>query len=456
MIQEKPYYRFYHGCKKIVGYCLQLFYRRWQIEGYENLMIGEPMLMGSNHQNAFIDPLNIVCSTEKRLQPSFLTRSDVFNKNTQWLFERFKMLPIYRQRDGVDTLAKNKEIFDICVHRLSMDESVIIFVEGNHGMDYRIRPLQKGFARIGFQAAESLQFDKEIYIQPVGLNYTEHTAFRGDMLLIYGPPISLGAFYDLYQQDERKALVEVRNALSQALKKIVIHIPRTHYEIVNPIRLWGSDEALKRRKGKPNRLIDRFEAEKELIDQLETYLAQHPDEVAPIQEIVHTYQSQLEVLRVEDRVVARHPHRLGQLLIEALAVGAGFPVFVYGALNHLLVYAFAGRTANRLFKDKAFHSSIKFLVGLLGIPITYLVQTLLVLMFAGWEFALGYLVSLPFLGNAAFVYGRGVKHWWQRVRFWGTAQKKGSMAQAALNTRAMIREVISRVSTEVALVNPKG
>lgn len=58
------------------------------------------------------------------------------------------MIPVYRIRDGVNTIQKNHEIFEQCYEYLKKEKAIEIFAEGEHHLERRIIPLKKGFARI--------------------------------------------------------------------------------------------------------------------------------------------------------------------------------------------------------------------------------------------------------------------------------------------------------------------
>ena len=73
------------------------------------------------------------------------------------------MLPIYRQRDGVDTIKMNEKTFDKCFDILANKGNLIIFPEGNHNYQKTLRPFKKGIARIALGAAEKYDF-KNLYI----------------------------------------------------------------------------------------------------------------------------------------------------------------------------------------------------------------------------------------------------------------------------------------------------
>jgi 1-acyl-sn-glycerol-3-phosphate acyltransferase len=63
----------------------------------------------SNHPGSFMDPL--IIAALRRPIVFFMTRSDVFNRFTKPIFWLSHMLPIYRQRDNVNTKEKNAVIF---------------------------------------------------------------------------------------------------------------------------------------------------------------------------------------------------------------------------------------------------------------------------------------------------------------------------------------------------------
>ncbi len=95
----------------------RLFYKKIYVYGKKNIPSGHPVIFAPNHQNAVMDPLAILFTQKNYIV--FLARSDVFNgKFLIRLLTFLKILPIYRQRDGIENLAKNEEIFDITVRIL--------------------------------------------------------------------------------------------------------------------------------------------------------------------------------------------------------------------------------------------------------------------------------------------------------------------------------------------------
>jgi 1-acyl-sn-glycerol-3-phosphate acyltransferase len=180
----------------------------------------KPVMFLANHQNALLDPLVIAAFTPFR--SFFLTRSDVFtNRLFNQIFGFLRMLPIYRLRDGRDTLAKNEEIFKQCTRLLQKGEAILLFPEANHNIMRRVRPLSKGFTRILFAAFDE---DPGIDIQliPVGINYAKADAFPDRVSFYFGDPISSRSLYN--KDDLMESVAAIKNAVFEALKVQTTHI----------------------------------------------------------------------------------------------------------------------------------------------------------------------------------------------------------------------------------------
>ena len=158
------------------------YYQKIDVHYIEKIPKNKAVLFLSNHQNALLDPLIItVNSTRKNY---FLTRADVFsNKFISSILNSLQMLPVYRVRDGIRTITKNKKIFSTCSEILHQNKSIILFPEGNHSLKRSVRDLSKGFTRIVEDFLNTNQ-NHELVIVPVGLNYQSPRAY-GDRVSIY-------------------------------------------------------------------------------------------------------------------------------------------------------------------------------------------------------------------------------------------------------------------------------
>lgn len=443
---------YYETLKKLITFSIRRFYGKVSIDGYrENVPVGEPVIFVGNHQNALIDALNIVCSTGSNHQPSFLTRSDVFTSATGKILYSFKMLPIYRQRDGVDTLKLNEQIFQECVNRLSKKDSLIIFAEGNHNRQLRIRPLKKGAARIAFMAEEANDMNLGIKFVPVGLNYKDHIKFRSDFYIRFGKPIAISDFYESYQKNPQRTLITITQQLRERMKEEVIHIPnRDHYEAIEGMQRLFAPEMAKKMGLNPAKAKDEFVAAKKIVDILEEKFTEPGEKELAISEKVIFYLDGLKKLRMRDHVFARAPYSPFGLILTALGLLALLPVHLYGVINNYIPYKIPEVLALRLFRDDHFHSSIKAAVATFIFPIFYLLQTAIVWGFTDWKTALIYLISISLAGRFAIWYSNSVKKWHSRWRFMNLNRKGDQLLSSVRQAReefiGYLREVTDKAA----------
>ncbi|MGI9532387.1 lysophospholipid acyltransferase family protein [Lutimonas sp.] len=192
------------------------YFKKVQVSGTENVPKNTSILFVANHQNALIDPLLIGAYTPREL--NFLTRSDVFSTPLiRALLYSVNMLPIYRIKDGIDSLSKNEEVFQKCYSILNKQGTLLIFPEGNHNIKRRLRILSKGFTRIVSGALEKKP-DEDVYVLPIGINYTNARKYGSSVHIIYGKPIK--ATKDNLTNQNNGIKTEVSNALKKIITQI--------------------------------------------------------------------------------------------------------------------------------------------------------------------------------------------------------------------------------------------
>ena len=211
----------YNGIKILVKSGLHCYYRKIEIVGLENVPRNKPVLFLPNHQNALIDVLLLV--TDCNRKPYFLTRSDVFGKPfLNAIFDFFRMIPIYRIRDGREALSKNDAIFEKCSDILGRGEALSIFPEANHNLKRTVRPLSKGFTRILDRTMKKYP-GLDIQLVPVGLNYKDAKRFPDEVSLHYGKPISYKSIYE--ENDSSTRTPNILKLVTESLQKLTTHIP---------------------------------------------------------------------------------------------------------------------------------------------------------------------------------------------------------------------------------------
>ncbi len=201
---------------------LFFYYTKMRVVGKENIPIGKPTIILANHQNALMDPLMIVMNSS--VKPYFLARSDLFkNPLVRRFLQYLQMIPIYRFRDGRDTLKNNPAIFKKCGDLLAKGETVMLFPEGNHGIQRRVRwPMRKGFVRMIFCALEE-EPNLDLRILPVGLNYLKAENFPDSVSMYIGKDFPAQEYYD--PMDLIESETKLKEEVYKRLKVLTTHIP---------------------------------------------------------------------------------------------------------------------------------------------------------------------------------------------------------------------------------------
>lgn len=199
---------------------LHLYFGKIKMHGLSNVPKDESVLFLPNHQSALLDVLLIAVDCNRK--PWFLTRSDVFkSKFLKTIFNYFQMIPIYRIRDGRESLKNNQAVFDRCTELLLQKEALLMFPEANHNLKRRVRPLSKGFTRILFN---TLNYSDAINIKivPVGINYKNAIQFPDQVAIYFDTPISVRELYD--PADVKNSIDRIKKVVSNQLKTVTTHI----------------------------------------------------------------------------------------------------------------------------------------------------------------------------------------------------------------------------------------
>jgi len=199
---------------------LFFYFKKIIIVGKENIPKKEALIFVGNHENALLDSINLAVSNKRKSY--FLTRASVFkNPLVKRFLNAIRMTPVYRVRDGWQTITKNHEVFENCYDLLNTKKSIAIFPEGNHHLNRRVRNLSKGFTRIIFGSLNKYK-NLNIYIVPVGINYDQHTNYPHSISLYYGEAFLANPFYD--EKDIHSSTKKLVKKTREALKKLTTHI----------------------------------------------------------------------------------------------------------------------------------------------------------------------------------------------------------------------------------------
>ena len=201
---------------------LHLNFKRIEIHGLENIPRGRVIFVG-NHQNGLIDPL-LIAAFNKR-STTFYTRASVFkNPIVSKILHYLGLLPIFRFRDGGRNLRNNIELFEKGADALiGRGEAIVLFPEGNHGAERRVRPLKKGVIRL-LETIYQKDSSEEVFLVPIGFNYERLEQFKDKVSVRFGSPISSLNLLN----NEGHIDLRLLDSIHQSLQTLTTHIEDTY------------------------------------------------------------------------------------------------------------------------------------------------------------------------------------------------------------------------------------
>ncbi len=356
-----------------VRFIFNNFFDKVIVKGQENIPWDKPIVLTPNHQNALMDPLLFVCW--KNFQPVWLARGDIFNKFTSPILRFFKIMPIYRSRDGMKALSKNNDIFEDTSRILQRGKCLAVFPEAGHSPRRRHKSIKKGVPRIIFKTLEDTNFDLDIYIQPVGVYYEHYWNYKHNVIINFGKPIPAKKYIETYKASLYQANKDMQEDIEKALKSLSMHIPsEENYDFYEHIRflgrkIIGKDTNLKYQEPYTALFLD-----KETIHRLHKFedsdKGYRQKEFEELKQLNEDYISDLKKynLRNENIILEKRPH----LILPIISLILTFPIFLIGTIFHYIPFQLPDNIIRKKVKDTQFWSSFNILISMLFVPLYYI------------------------------------------------------------------------------------
>jgi 1-acyl-sn-glycerol-3-phosphate acyltransferase len=423
-----------------------IFYRRIEVKFRERIPQNRPVLLAPNHQNALMDAMAPLLTT--RHDSVFLARADIFKKKfVAGILRLFKILPVYRIRDGASELGKNEEVFQEAMDVLLRKKCpVAIMPEGNHGNKRRLRPLVKGIFRVAFQAQEKYGEQPGVVIVPVGIDYSNYTNFRGKLFLQFGEPIEVYEYYPAYLENQAKTINMIRTRLAEEMRKYIIDIQSgDFYEMYMLLRDVYNDEMRKQTGQMKSSLYNRLVADQQMILKLHEIEQSEGEKINALDKLCNTYKEGVEDLGMRDWLFKHSRYSWMGLILADLGMLALFPVFMYGMIVNYFPYWLTAKISKKL-KDPQFHSTFKFVIGLILFPLYYLILFIpLWIVTDPWWIKWAFLASFPLIGLFAHTYFI----WFKKLRSLWKYQLRTSRKDEQLESLKNLRKNIITIVDEL-------
>lgn len=370
----------------------KIFYRKVIVLGLENINPDDHLIFAPNHQNALMDALAVLFTMKG--QPVFLARADIFRKKfIASLLYFFKILPVYRIRDGYGSLKENDEIFLKTMDVIKNKNGLVILPEGDHAGFRRLRQLKKGICRVAFQTDAASGFNLKIKIIPVGIEYLNYTRYRQVLTVVYGKPIEVSEYHDMYRESPEKALNELRNRLSNELKQVMVHIESIEdYESIDELR------SIINEKYSDDIKYPKLFRDRKLIENLNKLSKKDQGTYDKICKLSLRVKEETKKLNLSYRLLGKKKHPTFWLITGLIALLITFPIWMFGNI-FTLTFVTLPELQIRKTRDPQFHSSFRYVISLalafIFMPV-YLIACLLI--FSPWWLALIIFISIPMSG----------------------------------------------------------
>jgi 1-acyl-sn-glycerol-3-phosphate acyltransferase len=413
-------FNFWHNVlQKYTQLYIYTFYDRVTVVGRDKIPTDKPVILAINHQNALMDALTVICSLKG---PSvFMARADIFQSKTiAKILRFFKILPIFRIRDGIKNLQNNDVVFEEAVELLVDKGRLGILPEGNHFGERHLRVLKKGIARIAFQAEERKNFSLDIQVVPVGLDYTHYINFGADVLINFGDPISIADFKDQYQENAQKGMNAFMQELRERMIPQMLNIEDSeHYNEIETLKDIYIHHLLANRKLRDDH-EHIVEKSQQIINQLIELKSREPETFNNLGKTALHIKDNIKELGLRYWVAAKKRHWFFEIIVNFFVLVVLFPVFIFGFVTNIIPF-FIPVLASRKIKDPQFVSSIRFGAALVTFLLFYLIYLVLLLVFVKpWLLALGLMASIFICGIVSFRYYVGFRKTFAKLKviFW--------------------------------------
>ncbi|MAJ05974.1 MAG: hypothetical protein CL827_03820 [Crocinitomicaceae bacterium] len=395
------------------------YYRNFMYLGKEKIPKNAGIIYAINHQNAFLDPIAVAGQTNNPIH--FLARSDIFkNKFAEKILRQLYMLPIYRKRDGVDTISKNQKTFEECHDILKNKGHLVIFPEGNHNFKKHLRSLKKGISRIALGTLSRHGENTPLYIVPLGIDYENHFSMNADILLNVGEPIVVKKYYHEFINYNAETINKLTNKVSELLKDLLLDInDQENYEEIYYL--------LHRVPLKSKNIIEKFKERKNKLSNLKSLKNTDLKNYKKIISDAKLLKSFVENHKIRAYLFSKPPMSLFKFYLTSFLMCLFLPFHLILLTTNYFPYKIPVWFVEKNIKDKHFHGSLKQALGVILFIGYWSMILLLTLVFYGWKFFILSAILLPIFAKI------NLKYWIQFIKLKGTWRFRKSLKHKNFN-----------------------
>lgn len=377
----------YNFLKNICKLALKIYFRKIHIEGKSKVPKEGPFLIVANHPSSFLDPINIAINVKPKI--SFLAKGVMFkNKIVASVLRGLNMIPIYRAQDDPKMVNKNVEVFKGCYKKLNNNGVIMIFPEGTSEMERRLRKIKTGAARIALGAEKENDYNLNLKIVPVGLNYTKLSRFRSEVFVNFGEPINVGDYFDAYKKDEIKTTKILTEKIETDIRSLMIAVDKEENdELVERIESIYKN-TLNAKKEDENEIINNLKSSQKITEAVSYFQTKNPKLYNDTATKIDCYFLKLKRVKLSDKSLENHNSKLFRKMLKStLALVLGFPLWLFGIATSYIPYKLPRMVALKITDSEAFYGALLMSLG----------TFFFILFYSAEIFVFWYFIKIPIL-----------------------------------------------------------
>ena len=421
-----------------------IFYSKSTTINKDLIKLDNATILVSNHPNTLFDPLNVAARVDTTVH--FLANAGLLEAPVVGPFlSKFYCIPVERPKDVNGRGIKNQQTFDRCNEFLATGGSLYIAPEGTSVMERSLRELKTGTARIALRAEAKNKFQLGLTIVPFGLNYSDPTDFRSEVIVNVGQAIKVADYQSLFEEDNFHAARKLTEDLQERLGNLIYNTDNVDEELfIKRLETIINIE-------KPADVKERFFRTKEYIKLTRDLKSEDKDNYNELVQNINQYFTEKESLKVNDKAIAtlqKKQSSLNNILLLIL----GFPFFVYGYINNFLAFYTPSFLAKKLNLYVGYTSTVKGIAGILTLPLFYGLQIWLVQnLFENSMLSVLYGLSLLPTGWIAWEYRTFIKQYFKNARAIRLLKKGDEKILNLVKIRKDLLESLTSISSAVKL-----
>ncbi len=329
------------------------------------------LMVAATHPNSFLDAVIIACLIDRPLH--FLARSDVFSaKWADKILRSLNLIPIYRMQEGHKNLSRNDDTFKECHRILEEGGAILIFVEGLSLIDFKLRPLKKGLARIAFGFADKNDFKLNCAIVPLSLNYDRPKDFRSKINIGVGQIQYILDYQADYELNANSSFEILNEVLKKELAEHTIQVEEINYMVYKALAELDScfeQNSLNRKILIANQISKVDQENSECLKELNSVVL-----------------NAFDILKRNKLNFRKLKSNVGLSVKDVVLLIAVAPIALFALIINFLPFLIARSITEKKVKLVEFYSSVRFVLGTILWLVWTLILTSIIWQFTPWAF----------------------------------------------------------------------